>query len=174
MSTGQTASRSFAGASASAGLPMATNISQGRSNAATASDAHDPKRRGEAAPLPLGERASRITNTSMSTVVAAADSCDATPGGGVAKQGLDRQFGEGPAGQRQSGEAEAKQRRDDQRQRSGAAVERGDRAGGQEQSGLHQHMIGRVERHLRRCASVRAASAMPSAAAITPIWLMLE
>ena len=55
-------------------------MSQGTSNAATASAAHDHTREGDALARPAaGKRASRMTNTSISAVVAAADSCDATP-----------------------------------------------------------------------------------------------
>ena len=95
--------------------------------------------------------------------------------GAVAEQVLERELGERASGQRQSGEAEAEQRRDDQRRAFG----RGRRARRRRpRSGTRRPSPARGSPRRTRPPSPRPgsalASAMPKAAAITPIWLTLE
>ena len=136
---------------------MATNMSQGMSKAATASAAHDHRRPGDApARSAAGKRASRMTNTSMSAVVAAADSCDAMPAAPSPKRSLTASLASAPPVSGKPARLRPSSAATISGQHSSAAVEHGDRAYGQEQSRLHQHMVRRIERDVRRRALVGA------------------
>ena len=143
-----------------AGLPIAANMSQGMSNAAAASAAHEPQARARR-PYPLCRGRARKAHDEKQHQRGRGGGRQLRreAHGAAAKQVLDREFGERASGQRQPGEAQAQQRRHDKGQRSGAAVERGDGAYGQEQGSLHQHMVRRVERDVRRARPARRSPA---------------